>query len=159
MIQLPIKRWKKLFQLTTSQGGRQPGNITAWRIAWTFNSRPHKEVDILSLTITEKLSTFNSRPHKEVDMDMGVYQCNQGLSTHDLTRRSTNPFLYISSYIWFFQLTTSQGGRRKSTNKYTVFTVFQLTTSQGGRPRLRVWISWTKQLSTHDLTRRSTLLL
>ena len=56
-----------IFQLTTSQGGRQPGNITAWRIAWTFNSRPHKEVDILSLTITEKLSTFNSRPHKEVD--------------------------------------------------------------------------------------------
>ena len=55
-----------------------------------------------------------------------------------------------------FQFTTSQGGRRDSTQALTYTEPFQFTTSQGGRhadaghPEKR----WS--LSIHDLTRRST---
>ena len=147
-----------IFQLTTSQGGRQPlADATMKRIAFhlttsqggrhepclcvvlfdilsthdltrrstpgrdirgsppdPFNSRPHKEVD---KSVTPDLSagdSFNSRPHKEVD--------------------------YISVCIFHkidvFQLTTSQGGRRRNPLLPRISPVFQLTTSQGGRRSL-----------------------
>ena len=35
----------------------------------SFNSRPHKEVDDMDVIIENHKETFNSRPHKEVDPD------------------------------------------------------------------------------------------
>ena len=57
-----------VFQFTTSQGGRRgvsPG-------------RPRHH-------------SFNSRPHKEVDEEVEQLLARNGLSIHDLTRRSTTP--------------------------------------------------------------------
>ncbi len=54
-----------------------------------FNSRPHKEVDVLQAACTERCNHFNSRPHKEVDLIPAA----------------------ISQHSVIFQLTTSQGGR------------------------------------------------
>ena len=84
------------FQLTTSQGGRhgygcipvQPG---------TFNSRPHKEVDqsilihqfIYMVLSTHDLTRRSTQKHKQI---YSIY----GLSTHDLTRRST--YFHISCF-------------------------------------------------------------
>ena len=99
-----------VFQLTTSQGGRRV--LTGlWTRSLPFNSRPHKEVDLLRRfgLHTRELSThdltrrstcsknisyicifsFNSRPHKEVDRCCTRYRILCNLSTHDLTRRST----------------------------------------------------------------------
>ena len=55
----------------------------------SFNSRPHKEVDINIRRGIPEIGTFNSRPHKEVDVN------------HDCDR----------AYQEAFQFTTSQGGR------------------------------------------------
>ena len=127
---------ERLFQLTTSQGGRPSADITPRvhvvisthdltrrstlrsnkpryvrdisthdltrrstgsrglyiSISLNFNSRPHKEVDVICSNIIIGDVYFNSRPHKEVD-DMWT----------------------IWSYlILIFQLTTSQGGRRNA---------------------------------------------
>ena len=100
-----------VFQLTTSQGGRQ---------------------FIAS-------STVNS----------GI------ISTHDLTRRSTQ--LYgVEFNIPLFQLTTSQGGRPGMTQLSLTVRTFQLTTSQGGRREHPSADGQSDRISTHDLTRRST---
>ena len=56
-----------------------------------------------------------------------------------------------------FQLTTSQGGRRRKRPANLREQVFQLTTSQGGRPSISSGSGICRGLSTHDLTRRSTL--
>ena len=58
-----------IFQLTTSQGGRRLGKCNRL-LHLHFNSRPHKEVDIYIVLIVQPL----------------------GISTHDLTRRSTAIF-------------------------------------------------------------------
>ena len=56
----------------------------------TFNSRPHKEVDVTLGSCPEFAVSFNSRPHKEVDFPKPIkpFSCE------------------------IFQFTTSQGGRR-----------------------------------------------
>ena len=77
------------FQLTTSQGGRQ-----------------YKQL------CYAHLSYFNSRPHKEVDRRRGKRCHRQGISTHDLTRRSTANKIAKVTGTFIFQLTTSQGGRQ-----------------------------------------------
>ena len=145
------------FQLTTSQGGRQP----AWnaskpdRILSTHDLT--RRSTTIPMTSSYLVKTFNSRPHKEVD---GIQPCFHkhhyafqlttsqggrpdpeavraeiaGLSTHDLTRRSTQlDILIVRPRI--FQLTTSQGGRPIYPLKGDDNMAFQLTTSQGGRPQ------------------------
>ena len=77
------------FQFTTSQGGRQICIVTTMQIKETFNSRPHKEVDINLMKMLDMLDTFNSRPHKEVDSNVSSDSTSILLSIHDLTRRST----------------------------------------------------------------------
>ena len=122
---------------------------------------------------------FNSRPHQEVDAVNQPCHFLTVLSTHDLTRRSTR-FLsslhpadhafnsrphkevdHCVSTVLFhhfaFQLTTSQGGRRKKNITLNCEEYFQLTTSQGGRQNTVAVVPESKKLSTHDLTRRSTL--
>ena len=99
---------------------------------------------------------FNSRPHKEVDLLRNKFVKNHIIiSTHDLTRRSTREYRHREKLL-SFQLTTSQGGRR--------FVSFFLIRESyfNSRPHKEVdfnrcdWWIWLG-ISTHDLTRRSTL--
>ena len=78
------------------------------------------------------------------------------ISTHDLTRRSTEEG-DMCSLLNTFQLTTSRGGRLDASSFSPISMTFQLTTSRGGRP---LWLCHTLDLiiSTHDLTRRSTAI-
>ena len=100
---------------------------------------------------------FNSRPHKEVDDTGGFFfVASTVISTHDLTRRST--FLpAVSPARFVFQLTTSQGGRR-----VTASIVPPLLSYFNSRPHKEVDFrgrrlkSRAVNISTHDLTRRST---
>ncbi len=108
--------------------------------------------------IVPSWSSFNSRPHKEVDVQHLKSVVVHGLSIHDLTRRSTFAITFIPAGI-SFQFTTSQGGRRhahssvvlrydlsihdltrRSTMRIRISArsiTFQFTTSQGGRRRSR----------------------
>ena len=124
----------------------------------SFNSRPHEEVDHVSLSGTQTIKCFNSRPHEEVDAEiilkedkmmlfqlttsrrgrLQVRSCVQSclhVSTHDLTKRSTNDFL-VALFSGVFQLTTSRRGRQ-----------FQ----EGD-------VALSERVSTHDLTKRSTAI-
>ena len=77
----------------------------------SFNSRPHKEVDQLHSEHMgcRKLSTHDLTRRSTF---LCVEECEKcGLSTHDLTRRSTGHPYSKRTCLWFFQLTTSQGGR------------------------------------------------
>ena len=80
---------------------------------------------------------FNSRPHTEVDIDKSTFY-----------RRLAH-----------FQLTTSHGGRLAARVDSGISYPFQLTTSHGGRHCRSIRDSRSNHLSTHDLTRRSTLSL
>ena len=124
------------FQLTTSQGGRRRGCPSSGRETY-FNSRPHKEVDRLHTSAKRLRSYFNSRPHKEVDGSA------EGVKPDGVT----------------FQLTTSQGGRPLRYNHLNNQSYFN------SRPHKEVDIfplqvyNSVFNISTHDLTRRSTISL
>ena len=81
--------WRNPFQFTTSQGGRLRYR-SYWIRMGSFNSRPHKEVDIYGVCIRHPNKAFNSRPHKEVDLREERKGEHYELSIHDLTRRSTS---------------------------------------------------------------------
>ena len=109
-----------------------------------------------SVKTTVRKCSFNSRPHKEVDCEWAEYPTK----------------------VLDFQLTTSQGGRlpcqpfstagkpfnsrphkevdEKQVTEVDSPQIFQLTTSQGGRQLFPHAIHRLSDLSTHDLTRRST---
>ena len=57
-----------------------------------------------------------------------------------------------------FQLTTSRGGRHSTIIRRHTPEVFQLTTSRGGRPVYTNQLFKQSNISTHDLTRRSTYI-
>ena len=100
------------FQLTTSQGGRPRAakhccfciyisthdltrrstydDLQSNKVLIDFNSRPHKEVDVDVQNWYCSRLYFNSRPHKEVDNDHKPILKLLRISTHDLTRRSTD---------------------------------------------------------------------
>ena len=121
---------------------------------------------------------FNSRPHEEVDMRPPTRGRRLiGISTHDLTKRST-PRVDIAISNALFQLTTSRRGRRQlllhiwrkryfnsrpheevdALERLPVpFPItFQLTTSRRGRPHRFIICNNLIVISTHDLTKRST---
>ena len=98
----------------------------------TFNSRPHKEVDEQRSRAFQAGNTFNSRPHKEVDLSAISCARIPLLSIHDLTRRSTYQ-QYPAHASHSFQFTTSQGGRLYRSCGGVERERFQFTTSQGGR--------------------------
>ena len=143
---------------------------------------------------------FNSRPHEEVDRYQQPKSRVPGISTHDLTKRSTSSaliiliagvfqlttsrrgrqrFLSLIRPQMIFQLTTSRRGRQEKTSSDDVaapfqlttsrrgrhhltiiqyiYTTFQLTTSRRGRPCAIIYPIVDKEISTHDLTKRSTL--
>ena len=98
------------FQLTTSQGGRL--SIPAEKsISEHFNSRPHKEVDILKsdIFVSKGISTHDLTRRSTLSHSCVI--TGLLISTHDLTRRSTEQKARIAA-LKIFQLTTSQGGRR-----------------------------------------------
>ena len=85
----PITKPCSVFQFTTSQGGR-PTSFLAFIARRSFNSRPHKEVDLLYCHVTSSSQHFQ-------------FTTSQG------GRLSSQSFLRSASD---FQFTTSQGGRR-----------------------------------------------
>ena len=123
--------WGK-FQLTTSRRGR----LTTWIHSW-------------------HLDCFNSRPHEEVDVSFAGYRsAASGVSTHDLTKRSTLS-MRQSVMRLTFQLTTSRRGRLLH-RPYR-----QLLTRFNSRPHEEVDTAKDSAVqipivSTHDLTKRST---
>ena len=126
----------------------------------SFNSRPHEEVDVQAQrTGDAEGRRFNSRPHEEVDNALGVSLPCSSVSTHDLTKRSTLCSCCRRQDLKSFQLTTSRRGRRQATSsKLMGHMMFQLTTSRRGRPFVRN-VNKTPTVSTHDLTKRSTMRL
>ena len=122
-----------------------------------FNSRPHEEVDKTNTWSTQTRWYFNSRPHEEVDLFVCCELFVVRISTHDLTRRSTEQ-MYRAAWMLTFQLTTSRGGRQISSMLQAWMQEFQLTTSRGGRRPLPDQCQ-NSIISTHDLTRRSTISL
>ena len=102
--------------------------------AMHFNSRPHEEVDKItnlqasSITVFQLTTSRGGRRSKRC-----AESERSGISTHDLTRRSTREFA-----------------------KKLADNIFQLTTSRGGRLRFCGFPLKASCISTHDLTRRST---
>ena len=145
------------FQLTTSQGGRLGGKLYAQLIYEYFNSRPHKEVDCNNHTLHPfiEISTHDLTRRSTSGCTCPDFQ--KRISTHDLTRRSTRYTLAVDRRA-SFQLTTSQGGRRLA------FAIRTLAISHfNSRPHKEVdwkllWNATRFNISTHDLTRRSTAL-
>ena len=82
------RRWYTIFQLTASQGGRQGSGEVAGVLS-PFNSRPHKEADLIGHIVFHQESPFNSRPHEEADILRIDSRSVSHLSTHGLTRRPT----------------------------------------------------------------------
>ena len=124
--------------------------------------------------------SFNSRPHKEVDFSVNIKQSGQRLFQFT-TSQGGRPHPVLScKNMSIFQFTTSQGGRLDFLRGCcAVAHDFQFTTSQGGRrhrtqvlallqsfnsrPHKEVDdnsedVEEDEPLSIHDLTRRSTTL-
>ena len=123
----------------------------------SFNSRPHKEVDVLATRsvpfgVNFQLTTSQGgRPGQ-------IYQegWSLSLSTHDLTRRSTSA---TSSQVYIFDLSTHDLTRRSTRLHHRV--ELELI-SFNSRPHKEVDLAELADLpvfflSTHDLTRRSTV--
>ena len=81
------------------------------RLLKSFNSRPHKEVDLACPSFPDILGSFNSRPHKEVDGYQYVI-INHRKAFNSRPHKEVDITANVTgSYTSFFQLTTSQGGR------------------------------------------------
>ena len=120
-----------------------------------FNSRPHAEVDNIRTGQKPNRNPFNSRPHAEVDLS-GIWAQRQlYLSTHDLTQRST---LFINECDFAYHLSTHDLTQRSTVSvlDHIPRSVFQLTTSRRGRQICSIAGDISSKLSTHDLTQRST---
>ena len=122
-----------------------------------FNSRPHEEVDRHfeeSEKGKKRLQLTTSRGGRRIwdrPPPIGI-----PISTHDLTRRSTQHFVNLLPGLCI----STHDLTRRSTNlnlDWLLDTVFQLTTSRGGRHLFLCAVIYGVYISTHDLTRRSTL--
>ena len=94
----------QIFQLTASQGGRPidwGGDRS--RIVFQLTASQGGRPDVHQETIVGRI-TFNSRPHKEADLLRRSWFCCKSLSTHGLTRRPTkrrarrHDRLYLSTH-------------------------------------------------------------
>ena len=120
------------FQLTTSRGGRQ-GVYVRWWSDWHFNSRPHEEVDECGFYVTNDdfISTHDLTRRSTEALEIGLQDFD--ISTHDLTRRST----CSDGYFLGVEVISTHDLTRRSTPFFVGLTSilsFQLTTSRGGRP-------------------------
>ena len=125
----------RMFQLTTSRRGRLCRSRSYWR---------YRRVSTHDLT---------KRSTSKADLQVA----NDGVSTHDLTKRSTTSIAGISQST-VFQLTTSRRGRHIYLNTLKEEAAFQLTTSRRGRRCQELRTLRNHGVSTHDLTKRSTLI-
>ena len=98
-----------------------------------FNSRPHEEVDFGRLAPRTNALNFISRPHEEVDWIICRRIVWKEISTHDLTKRSTNDELTDDDLLG---ISTHDLTKRSTGTKLGVYPAFCI--------------------STHDLTKRST---
>ena len=142
-----------------------------------FNSRPHEEVDFIAFAAFAGSKHFNSRPHEEVDWIICRRIVWKEISTHDLTKRSTNDeltdddLLGISTHDLTKRSTGTKLGvypafcisthdlTKRSTAQRVVDAMvgeFQLTTSRRGRQSTADAVQEIYDISTHDLTKRST---
>ena len=88
------------FQLTTSHGGRLFVYTDTEVIMYTFNSRPHTEVDLTDNTFLDERYVFQlTTSHGGRRYYVIEEHAAQHLSTHDLTRRSTDS-TDPSDYAW-----------------------------------------------------------
>ena len=122
------------FQLTTSRRGRQSQAVKDARYALGFQLTTSRRGRLHKINYTKYYKNFNSRPHEEVD---SFFSC-------------------IILYNYVFQLTTSRRGRRCRAEYGISRGLFQLTTSRRGRLVSEYFISDGDDISTHDLTKRST---
>ena len=86
---LPTRVLGDHFQFTTSQGGRQAGCIHPLLPACLSIHDLTRRSTVLRRNGKRMARSFNSRPHKEVDAKDGRRRKSGVLSIHDLTRRST----------------------------------------------------------------------
>ena len=105
----------------------------------------------MNATATFQLTT--SQGGRQFSCPLG--RCGE-LSTHDLTRRSTPLLRRVRSFLPPFNSRPHKEVDIAVGISDVDELVFQLTTSQGGRPRLSAEHGVVLNLSTHDLTRRST---
>ena len=145
-----------VFQLTTSRGGRQKV-ITCFSQQGYFNSRPHEEVDKYRKSAGQFncISTHDLTRRSTRSCKKGKQMSN--ISTHDLTRRSTHR-KQKRKVANIFQLTTSRGGRQLSGRRTQSYSYFN------SRPHEEVDLLSVRKkslsdISTHDLTRRSTWMV
>ena len=121
-----------------------------------FNSRPHEEVDHnAGHEVLETCISTHDLTRRSTEC-MQKYIRNINISTHDLTRRSTVEQMYRAAWMLTFQLTTSRGGRLRKKLIIYIGSIFQLTTSRGGRHASHFFKTWrTKfQLTTSRGGRR-----
>ena len=169
---------KFTFQFTTSRGGRQSQYRKACR-DYPFNSRPHEEVDFNNIeavgTKVFQFTTSRGGRHRLIPFvcqflilsihdltrrstgNCGASSATGYLSIHDLTRRSTFLSIRFWAMAYFFQFTTSRGGRQYRRNMAGIqdnLSIHDLTRrSTFEQPSTKTVF----YLSIHDLTRRSTL--
>ena len=145
-----------------------------------FNSRPHEEVDDDGLISSYTILLFQLTTSRRGRLSPKIVLSNsRNISTHDLTKRSTivkrfakilhiyfnsrpheevdYDFTILLINVVTFQLTTSRRGRHGWQEKYEKLKEFQLTTSRRGRQELDEQIYSRVEISTHDLTKRSTV--
>ena len=169
----------RTFQLTTSRRGRQ--NETEIRKIRSKISTHDltKRSTLKMIRLSDYRTDFNSRPHEEVDNQIDYPSDGETISTHDLTKRSTGTEV-LPDMDEAFQLTTSRRGRRFCLNirRPRIFHFnsrpheevdyditfyrrtriqFQLTTSRRGRRTSASMATAAMAISTHDLTKRSTI--
>ena len=145
------------FQLTTSRRGR-PNADCLLPPLFTFNSRPHAEVDFQARIDAEDRKSFNSRPHAEVDAVIPDHADLVNLSTHDLTQRSTeNAHFFCVLYTTFNSRPHAEVDCSPSLTACWIWT-FNSRPHAEVDVRVRQLVRILGKLSTHDLTQRSTRL-
>ena len=95
LVILAIPLWSWIFQLTTSQGGRLNSHFR-YPLFFIISTHDLTRRSTLANIDHDMLDeNFNSRPHKEVDLLSGQTLAILCISTHDLTRRSTNHHYFL----------------------------------------------------------------
>ena len=145
------------FQLTTSRGGR-PESLASkiGKLKISTHDLTRRSTSFAGQWRRWQ-TNFNSRPHEEVDYWMMVKFFHTFISTHDLTRRSTYCW-YTLCYTNTFQLTTSRGGRLLYSGVGFSEGNFNSRPHEEVDGLYRNDLIVGRYISTHDLTRRSTLM-
>ncbi len=114
---------------------------------------------VFRLPIVNRFFSFNSRPHAEVDTKSKRYTCRRSSFQLTTSRRGRLIPLSFRDSGRIFQLTTSRRGRPNCCHSKQPPRTFQLTTSRRGRLYCFIRLHGGVRLSTHDLTQRSTRLM